>query len=157
MIGALAVVVTLAYLALQIRASTRESEANLYTISSGQNNEFRGQFMEHADVWVKGNAGGELSASEQFVFEELVQLCALNHFFAFRRSVAQATGRQGIHVTALALFLQTYPAAYTIWRTQLEASLMARQRLGVSVEDDWARRVTEAVATLEGMEEPAAA
>ena len=58
MIGALAVVVTLAYLALQVRTSTMESDANHVSVSSGQFMDVRSRFMERADVWIKGNAGG---------------------------------------------------------------------------------------------------
>jgi K+ transporter len=50
MIGALALVVTIAYLALQVRASTNESEGNAFTVTGNHRSTIRGRFMEHADV-----------------------------------------------------------------------------------------------------------
>jgi hypothetical protein len=155
MIGSLAVVVTLVYLAVQVRASTVESEASHFYMNAEQIGEMRGRFMEHADVWVKGNAGGELSASERFVFDELVTLKGGHHFTLFRRTLVRGTGREGIHVAEIAEFFHRYPAAYRIWRSQVESTQLARRRLDVFRDDRWPRAVTEAVAALEGMEESA--
>jgi hypothetical protein len=157
MIGALAVVVTLAYLALQVRSSTKESEANAFTVTGDQLCTIRGQFMEYADVWTKGNAGGELSASEHYVFGELAMSRADHHFFAFGRSVVRGSGREKLHVVELAQFLREHPAAYARWRSDEPSTMRSRTRLGVpdGMGPYWVRSVTEAVAALEGMEEPA--
>jgi hypothetical protein len=157
MIGALAVVVTLAYLALQVRASTKESEANHFSVFAGQYSEMRSRFMEHADVWIKGTAGNELSLSERFVFDELVALKNSQHFFNFSRTMVRGTGRERRQVAEMASFLHQHPVAYRSWRSQQEVVHLTRRQLGVSVDDPWARAVTEAVAALEGMEEPAVA
>ena len=111
-IGAAAVVATLAYLALQVRASTKESEANHFSVNAGQNAEVRTRFIEHADVWIRGNAGDELSAAERFVFDQLVLLKTGQYFFNFTRSRIRGTSREGIHVSELARFLHDSPAAY---------------------------------------------
>ncbi len=103
-VGALAVVVTLAYLALQIRASTKESEANAFTVTGAQFNVTLSHLMEHADVWAKGNAGSELSAAEQIVFDALVKSRSDQHFFAFARNVVRGSGHEQLHVGGLALF-----------------------------------------------------
>jgi hypothetical protein len=159
MIGALAVVVTLVYLALQVRASTKESDANHLSVSSGQFMDVRSRFMERADVWIKGNAGGELNASELYVFDELVALKNQLHYHSFSRHVVRSTGRERIQVAEMARFLNQYPAAYRSWRSRQESVQLARRRLGVSADDNdaWDRAVDEAVAALEAMEEPAAA
>jgi len=157
MIGSLAVVATLVYLAVQIRASAVESEATQSSAAAGLIGEVRSRFMEHADVWVKGNAGGELSASERFVFDELVSLKGGHHFFFFNRNAIRGTGREGNHVAELARFFHQYPAAYRSWRSRQQSVQLARRRLGVSAEDAWYRAVSQAVAALEGMEESEAA
>ena len=155
MISALAVVVTLVYLALQIRVSTRESQASAFTVIGAQMNVIRGQLMEHAEVWAKANSGSELSAPERIVFDQLVESRADHHFFAFSRSLVRGAGHQGVHVAALALYFHQYPAAYASWRTYNQTLTLARQRLGVprSIANEWVRSLTEAVASLQGMEE----
>lgn len=157
-IGALAVVVTLAYLALQIRASTRESEAGLFSATAEQSSQVSSRFMEHAEVWVKGNAGGELSESEQFVLDELVRTYVSQRFFAFTRNMVHGTGREGVAVSHVVHFFRRYPVAYRIWRTEEESQRQTRQRVGTPASatrraDEWFRKVSEAVAALEAMEE----
>ena len=158
-VGGAAVIVTLAYLALQVRASTRESEASAFTVTGEQVNVIRSQLMEHAEVWAKANSGTELSAPERIVFDQLVESRADHHFFAFSRSAIRGSGRQGIHVSALALLFHQYPAAYASWRTYNQSLTLSRQRLGVptTIGSEWVRSVTDAVTALEGMEEPAEA
>ncbi len=157
MIGSLAVVVTLVYLAVQIRASTMESEANHFSVNAGQESEMRSRFMEHADVWIKGNAGDELSPSERFIFDELVAVKSTQHFFTFRRLMARGTGRERVQVSEMARFFHQYPAAYRSWRSHQESVLLTRRRLGTPWDDRWTRAVDESVAVLEGMEEPTGA
>jgi len=152
-IGAAAVVVTLAYLALQVRASTKESEANHIAVNAGQIADVRSRFIEHADVWTKGNAGDELTAAERFVFDELVALKTSQHFFNFFRTTVRGTGREGIHVSEMARFLHDSPAAYRSWRNQMETARLTRHRHGAYWDNTWPRAVIEAVAVLEGMEE----
>ena len=155
-ISALAVVVTLGYLALQIRGARAESEANAFTVTGGQRSDIRSRFMEHADVWAKGNCGTELSASERIVFDELVMSRADHHFSAFMRAGVRGSGREPIHVSSLALFLHQNPAAYTCWRIAEESLAQSRRHLSINVNHEWRRMVTEAVTALQSMEEPGA-
>ena len=157
-IGAAAVVVTLAYLALQVRASTKESEANHLSVNAGQNAEVRSRFLEHADVWMKGNAGDELSAAERFIFQELLALKSQQHFLNFNRAIVQNTGREWVEVMLMAAFLNDSPVAYRVWRGQRESMDEIRRRLGMPLQDHgWIRAVIDAVTVLERMEEPAEA
>jgi len=154
------VVVTLAYLALQVRASTKESEANAYSVTGGDRSSIRSEFMEHADVWAKGNSGDELSPSERIVFDELVMSQADHHFFALARSMVRGSGRERLHVAAFAGFLHKHPVAYARWRSQGQLLVQEWARLEVVPKRfgrDWFGMVTEAVAVLERMEEPAEA
>jgi len=148
MIGALAVVVTLAYLSLQIRASTRESSANQWSITGRDGSDLTSRFMEHADIWTKGNAGDELTAAERFVFNQLVVLRNNFHFFAYGRQVMLGTAGayKGVQVAAMANFLHRHPAANTYWLTDLAVVP------GESVGANWISDVTAAVANLEKME-----
>jgi len=157
-IGAAAVVVTLAYLALQVRASTRESEANAFSVAGSDRGMIRGRFMDHAEVWAKGNSGSELSPSERIVFDELVNLRSEHHFFAYARNVIRGTGRENIHLASMAQFLNDHPAAYASWRADQQSVRQTWARLPVTptrrLGIDWFEIVTEAVTALDGMEKP---
>jgi hypothetical protein len=146
MVGALAVVVTLAYLALQIRASTKESAANQWSITGRDGSELTSRFMEHADAWTKGNAGDELTTAERFVFHQLVVLRNNFHFFAYGRQAMLGGSYQGVQVAAMANFLHRHPAANAYWQDELAV------RSGDPLGADWIREVIEAVASLDKTE-----
>ena len=146
-IGALAVVVTLAYLAVQIRASTRETEVNQWAVTGSNDIDVASRFMEYAELWTKANEGDELTKSERFVFHQLVELKNKHHFFAFGRRVMLGTGDpalKAVHVAAMAGFLHRHPAAYAYWQSELLAG-------GEGVAAEWVRQVSEAVAALQAM------
>jgi len=144
MAGALAVVVTLTYLALQIRASTEESAANQWSITGRDGGKLTSRFMEHADVWTKRNAGDELNTAERFVFHQLVVLRNNFHFFAYGRQAMLGTAGpyRGVHVAAMADFLHRHPAANAYWQDELAV------RSADPVGANWIREVIEAVASL---------
>jgi len=155
-VGALAVVGTLAYLALQIRASIKETEANHWAVTGSDHADVLSRFMEYADVWTKGNEGEELTKSERFVFRQLFELKNNHHFFAFGRRVMLGTGAgvfESVHVTAMADFLHRHPAAYALWR----AGAVEGGQITESVGALWVRQVSEAAAALEATETAPAA
>jgi hypothetical protein len=156
MIGSLAVVVTLVYLALQVRTAKVESSSNAIAVEREVYLATRAQFVENADLWVKGNSGGELSASERFAFDELVSAKADQHFFWFARGVVSGNALdQQVAITDLALFFHRFPVAYACWGLDEARYVEMWRRLrmeSAALGKEWYRRVREAVAALEGME-----
>ena len=157
--GGAAVIVTLAYLALQVRTAKVESSSNSIAVEREVYLATRAQFVQNADLWVKGNSGSELSASERFAFDELLNAKADQHFFWFARGVVLGDARQQqIALGDLALFLHRYPVAYARWGLgeAQYVEMWTRLRMdNAALGKEWFRRVHEAVAALEGMEEPA--
>jgi hypothetical protein len=159
MIGALAVVVTLGYLSLQIRASRAESNASNIGALAENARGVRDLFVQHAELWIKGNAGVELSAAEQLAFDELVEARSDRDLFSFLQFAAISSRHVQVPAATLGLFLHQHPVAYARWRAQQAAYTSSRRRMGIDPTegDDWLRMVTEAVAALELMEESAPA
>ena len=70
-VGIIAIVGSLVFVGLEVRqqqqAALNDSSFNLVENSR----EVRSLFIEHADIWVRGNAGEELDPIEDSVFETL--------------------------------------------------------------------------------------
>ncbi len=157
-VGGAAVIVTLAYLALQVKASRAESTASSIAALGEHSRGVRDLFIENAELWIKGNAGVELTAAERFAFDELVEAKSDRDFYSFLQFAAIGSYHATVPAATLALFLHQHPVAYARWRALQAGYTSSRSRIGVSNEgDDWIRVVTEAVVTLQGMEEPAEA
>ena len=158
-VGAFAVVATLVYLAVQIKAARVGSEASHIAVSGQHSSGVRERFIENAELWIKGNSGGELSTAERFAFDELVESMSEVHFYAFLRGKILDSSLGGsfekpIPVATLAEFFHRYPVAYERWQAREEAYVGSRRTIGLpetanAVGDDWIRMVTDAVATLE--------
>jgi len=159
MIGALAVVMTLGYLAWQLRASRAQSIASSIAALGEHACGVRNLFVQHAELWTKGNNSGvELTAAEQSVFDELVQARSDRDFFSFMQFEAIGSYHAKVPAATLALFLHQHPVAYARWRALQAAYMSSRRLVGVSNKnDEWFEVVIEAVEALEGMDEPAAA
>ena len=87
-IGGVAVLVTLVYLALQVRQSTRQSAGTLqYTMLAEHNRilESTRANWEHAALAVKASKGDSLEAVEEVQFQADVEL-ALNHWFGIQQA-----------------------------------------------------------------------
>lgn len=158
-LGALAVMITLAYLSLQIRAMRRESEAGALAVYGQHASSVRERLIEHTDLWTKANSGGALTQSERFAFDELAELVSVVPFYAFRRATVLGFEGNRLHVPAstLAEFLHRFPAAHERWQAWQEAYRTSRHRIGITsthLADKWHRMVTEAVSALESTDGP---
>ena len=121
-IGAIAIVVTLIYLAVQLRQNTRA------TIIGGT--EFAGAMLfhwaelvaENSQVWVKGLSGEDLSAEESAVFWELASASDFRYFTAWRRTISigpsEELGRQFVRFQAFDIY--TSPGLLAFWQKHQE-------------------------------------
>ena len=155
MIGALAVIVTLAYLSLQTRASRIQSSLDNLSALGEHSLGVRDRFIKSAELWVKGNAGTELSATEQFEFDELVQARTDLDFYSFLRFAALGGALSNIPVSGLASFFHRYPVAFARWSLNEDAHVASRRVLGTKAQegDTWVRMVSEAVTALQRMQD----
>ena len=114
-VGAIAVVATLMYLAVQIRAARADADVNSYSSTSNNLISVETAFLQEAEVWTKANEGKELTTEEDFVFDTLIELRNNHAFFSYRRSVALRNGRERIHSINFAIFFCEFPIAYERW------------------------------------------
>lgn len=147
-LGAIAVLVTLGYLALQIRNARADIDANAFNTTSSNFNSVQAMFLENAELWTKGNAGQELDVSESFAFDTLTSLRAEHAFFAFRRSLALKNGREDIHAINLAIFFVEHPHAYQHWLQRAKASIRLRQAAGWTIDVGFVEIVEAAVESM---------
>jgi hypothetical protein len=133
-VGAIAVFVTLVYLAVQVRSARADADANSFNSTSSNSISVETAFLQKAEIWVKANEGQELTAEEEFTFNTLISIRNDHAFFAFRRSQALKNGRENIHAINLAIFLSEFPTAYERWLSNERIKLNMREAAG------WERR-----------------
>lgn len=106
--GAVAVIATLIYFSMQIRGLQADSYAELLTRVEEGERDLHKLSIEHAELILKANKGGELSAEQAFVLEEIFLSNQSFRLFAYLRS--QAYGRDGfVQIRNYARFLRRNP------------------------------------------------
>ncbi len=152
-LGAAAVVITLIYLSVQLRAARLAADVNLVDRSRDNDFECNRLLLDHAELWVRANSGVELSADDNLRVDRIVRMLSSDSFHAYRRSATLRSGRERVHSARLAGLLHQHPSMYQRWQAIREHSI-SRQRLLVGdwtakgVNQDWERDVTDGVATL---------
>jgi hypothetical protein len=141
-VGAIAVVVTLFYLAVQVRHSKDATEANtrsldqsreLALIEAGFNfaqsrRDLQNTIIENADIWTRGNSGESLDRVEAEIYSELVlkkwDIAFWTDFALNRLQPVQHVGKHDF-----AAFLHRYPCARTTWEAGIRMEQDYRNRL----------------------------
>jgi hypothetical protein len=129
-IGAIAVVATLVYLAIQIRTARADVDANSFNSTSNNLISVETAFLQEAEIWTKANEGKELTAGEEFTFNTLLDIRFNHAFFAYRRSMALKNGREKIHAINFAIFLSEFPIAYERWLSNEKNKIAHRAAAG---------------------------
>jgi len=114
-LGIIAIVGSLIFVGLQLKQSEE------IAIREGLNNtltsliESRSDYYDNADVWVRGNAGEELTRTELFIYRDLVRLESNRTFY---QSLWRRVFDPSIESTAekdFAVFLFQNPGARKVW------------------------------------------
>jgi hypothetical protein len=152
-VGAAAVVATLIYLAVQVRSARTATDANL--VDRARDNAFECDrlLLEYAELWVRANAGVELSADDDLRVDRIVRMLSSDSFHAYRRSATLRSGRERVHSMRLAEFLYQHPFAYRRWQAIQERSISTNRLLvgdwtAKGINQKWERDVTEGVVIL---------
>ncbi len=129
LIGVLAVVLSLMFVGLQMRQTNDIAYLELDTAMVGIAVDTAELIAANSDVWVKGNAGEELTASEYAVFNEMIS--AMNSRLVVMNSHASQLGRDDIADLIRrdwAAFLHQNPGARHAWLSR-EDNLIKYRRL----------------------------
>ena len=130
LIGITAIVVSLVFVGLQLKQSQDIVLSELDAALNAIDVEITGNIGDHADVWVRGNNGAQLSDSELAIYGRLVSDINTRHQTSYRRNIR--FGRVDvarINVAILAVFLHTNPGAKIMWESGLNT--LDYQKLGI--------------------------
>ncbi|MDJ0655793.1 MAG: hypothetical protein QNJ40_16630 [Xanthomonadales bacterium] len=135
-IGVLALVISLLFVGLQMKQTNEVAFLELDTAMVGTAVDIAELISSNPDVWVKGNAGEELTASEQAVYIEL--LSAMNTRLVVMESHAYQLGRDEIsHLIRRdwAAFLHQNPGARRAWLSREDKLIQYRRLAAPDAED----------------------
>jgi hypothetical protein len=121
-VGAIAVVVSLVYLAVQIRSNTRAAKANAYELAIQSEMETAVVFTEHVEIWDKIITGQPLSeGAEQragILLYNLLMLDSERRYQQYARGYLDAQPWEARHRTLPAIV--SLPV-FRLWRRSLGA------------------------------------
>jgi hypothetical protein len=82
LIGIAAIVASLVFVGIQMKQSQDIAIGDGFISVMFANIEINDQLNEHADIWIRGSAGEELTETEGFIFNNLVNNLNEKAFFA---------------------------------------------------------------------------
>ena len=153
LIGVLALIMSLMFVGLQMKQTNDVAFMELDTTMVGTAVDIAELIAANADVWVKGNAGEELTESEHAVYVET--LSAMNTRLVVMESHASQLGRDEIsHLIRRdwAAFLHQNPGARRAWLSR-EDNLIKYRRLTAPDAADfsgWRDSIQAELAALDG-------
>lgn len=147
-IGAIAVVATLIYLAVQIRTARADVDANSFNSTSNNLINVETAFLQGANVWTKANEGKELTTEEEFAFNTLIELRHHNAVFGYLRSLALKNGRESIHAINFAIYMLEFPIAYERWLNNEKIKRSRRAAAGWELVEGFTGTVEDAVLSI---------
>ena len=134
--GILALVVSLVFVGLQMRQTNDIAYMELDTAMVAVAADVAELIATNSDVWVKGTAGEELTASEEAIF--LATLSAMNLRVVVVDSQARQLGRDDIGDLVRrdwAAFLHQNPGARRAWLTREDTLIEYRQMADPNAQD----------------------
>jgi hypothetical protein len=125
-VGAVAVLATLAYFAVQIRSLKADS----LSASIGQNEQSERDlhhlYIEHQDLIRRATDAGSLSDDERFIFNEIFLSTWVFHFYSFAR--ASANGRDPTPpAESLVRYLKRYPGFRTNFESEEFRNILGKK------------------------------
>jgi hypothetical protein len=131
LIGIAALVASLTFVGLQMRQAHTFAMTQRWATELSNTIEESNIIVEHADVWIKGNAGEALTAVEEVVFSRLVQLVNDRAWYGAQQSrLLGLPGGPEIETAVFAGFLYDNPGARRVWRTR-EAKLQRYRTVAI--------------------------
>ena len=87
LIGIGAIVVSLVFVALQLKQSQEIAIAELRQARQAASVELNGFISSHSSIWVRGNAGEELDGSDQAVYQRLIESLHWSYWTTWSRNI----------------------------------------------------------------------
>ena len=121
LIGILAIVASLIFVGLQMKQAQEIAYSELDGALLSVQAETANLIASNSEIWVKGNAGGELTDQQAAVFLQLIGLINTRWFVEYRHSAQ--LGRTDVAETILhdwSAFLYQNPGARRVWQAREE-------------------------------------
>lgn len=137
LVGILALVISLIFVGLQMKQTNEIAYLELDTAMVGIAVDIAELVATNHEVWVKANAGEELTASEQAFFDEAISAMSLR--VVVMASLASQLGRDdiaGLVRRDWAAFLHQNPGARRAWLSR-EDNLIRYRQLAAPNENDF--------------------
>jgi hypothetical protein len=115
LIGGFAVILTLFYLAIQVKKNQQATLAETFAASQELALETERFFIDIAPAWAKLKNGEELTEAEDFQIERAIEARHNAAFFSYARNKALAQGSHDIIVERFASFLIDNPHIRDRW------------------------------------------
>jgi hypothetical protein len=152
LVGVLALVVSLIFVGLQMRQTNDVAFMELDVAMMGMAVDTAELIAENSDVWVRGNAGEELSASENAVYSET--LFSINTRMVVMESHASQLGRDDTAYLIRrdwAAFLHQNPGARRAWLAREDNLIKYRRMLAPDAPDfsTWREAILSELAILD--------
>jgi hypothetical protein len=146
LIGILAIVASLIFLGLQIRQTQAIATSDMNASALLTTLEESNAIIENAEVWAKGNAGEDLSAVEEVIFERLVLNFNDRYYFPVQQQLELGLeDTAALDVATYAGFLFENPGALRVWRAHESSNRKYRSLANPNerVTTDWVEAVEE--------------
>jgi hypothetical protein len=115
-LGMFAIVASLIFVGLQMKQSRDIALGEGAVANAANRIEVNNALSAHAEVWIRGRAGGELDEAEQVIFRNLVQNENNQRFFNWHRvRILGYDDAAGAIVMNMARFLVDNPGARQVW------------------------------------------
>ena len=114
LIGIAAIVISLVFVGLELRQSRELAISDSYRSSVDSYTEYIRFRAEHPDIWLRGNAGDELHASELVIYDALLR-SYFNRVFWNTRAQRELGFHADVAAHDFAAFLHRNPGALARW------------------------------------------
>ncbi len=127
-VGGIAVIITLIYLALQLKKSSETAFANAHAASQAISLQSEEMFIRLAPVWIKLKNSEPLTDIEEFQIDRAIEARHNMAFYSFARNKALKQGSHEVPIERFASFLVDNPQVRQRW-LRYRTEMVARRNL----------------------------
>lgn len=128
LVGVVAIVASLVFVGLQLRQSETATFVEFGLTLSGSEREELAVVFEHADIWVRGNAGEELDPTESVIYDGLIKI-TWSRVFWMNMLLREQEKTSDLTLHDFAWFLHKNSGARSAWSRMVDDEIERRDLL----------------------------
>ena len=130
LVGIAAIVASLYFLGVQLRVSQDIAQSEVAAAHYATLVELNNSISEYADIWVRGNAGDDLTEADLTIYRGLLEGLEEYYRLEWRHALRFERGGGAEYDAAeFAVFLFENPGARRIWSSREDAFVESMQRI----------------------------